>query len=207
MEVAQIRAGDPRQAVDGVLGLDVLLKYDIDWDLPNKRVTFNTPSGCGGPPAGWASPATEAPLRHPRGLAAYGKQSKLLLLPGAVDDRPVSALLDTGAAFSMINGAAAAALEPVRGGDRSIQLTGIGAANQAGTIHRFRSVTVAGEKFPDVSLVIGPVPMGLGDMILSVGFMAHHRAWLPAGGGAIWFGPRVAPQTASPAPQSASPSS
>ena len=198
MEVAQMKVGTAKQAIDGALGLDVLLKYDIDWDLPNRRVTLNAPSGCDGPPAEWSAPAVEAPLRHPIGLAAYGRQSKLLLIPVRVDDRPMIALLDTGAAFSMINVAAAAALEPVRAGDRSIQMSGMGAGSPVGTIHRFRSVTVAGETFPDVPMVIGPVPTGIGDMILSVGFMARHRAWLPAGGGAIWFGPSAAPPSSPP---------
>lgn len=198
MEVAPMSVGDNKQAIDGTLGLDVLLKYDVDWDLPHGRVTLNAPSGCDGPPMGWSSPAVEVPLQHPFGMAAYGQMSKLLLIPLKVDDRPMTALLDTGSNAIMINVGAAAALEPALAGDRSIRVAGVGANTAGGTVHRFRSLTVAGETFPNVPMVVAPVPMAVGDMILSVGFMQLHRAWLPAGGDAIWFGPRVSPQPASP---------
>lgn len=97
MEVAQIGLGGTSQPINGAIGLDTLLRYDIDWDLPHNRVTLNAPSGCGGPPAGWVSPTAAVPLRHPGGMASYRQQSGLLLLPVAVDQRPMTALLDSGA--------------------------------------------------------------------------------------------------------------
>ncbi len=201
MEVAQIGLGGASQPINGAIGLDTLLRYDIDWDLPHNEVTLNAPSGCAGPPAGWASPAATVPLRHPGGMASYRQQSGLLLLPVAVDQRPMTALLDSGAAISLMNADTAAALEPSgNSGDKTVRVRGAGSGSLVGTLHRFRSLTVAGYTMANPLMVVAAVPLDFGDMILGVGFMRTHRAWLPAGGGRIWFGPYEPPQPAATPP-------
>ena len=73
----------------------------------------------------------------------------------------------------------------------AVMLAGVGADTPSGHLHRFGSITVAGDTVPQWPMVIAPVPEWAGNMILGAGFMRLHRAWLPAGGSSIWFGPRV----------------
>jgi len=197
LEVAPIGMTDTQQPIDGLLGLDVLRHYDVDWDLPRNRVTLNAASGCPGPPAGWSQAAVAVPWAHPWGTS--GHRSKLLLLPVRVDDKPVTATLDSGTGISMIESGFAAGLEPLDAkGDEDVQLSGTGLGDADGTAHRFRSLVAAGDTLPGWLMVAGPVPAGAGEMILGADFMRIHRAWLPAGGSAIWFGPRVQAQAAAP---------
>ncbi len=192
LEVAPMQLGHHLQWIGGALGADVLSKYDVDWDLPHGTVTLYAATGCNRPPPGWPSPAVQSALRHPRVQGSSGAQSKLMLLPVGVDDRPLSALLDTGSSISLISPARAAALEPPgQSGDRTVHMAGVGLDSPTGTIHRFNSLTVAGYTLQGVPMVIGAVPGWAGDMILSVGFMRLHRAWIPAGGASVWFGPRI----------------
>ena len=189
MEIAPFAA----DTVDGLLGLDVLLGYDIDWDLAHRRVTLNAAAGCSGPPAGWPPPAVAVPLGHPALFGGTRGRSKLLLLPVAVDGRPMSAMLDTGSSGSLVAPAAAAMLEPqVPGADRRVELTGIGPGRPAGLAHRFRSLAVAGATLPGWEMIVAPVPPWAGNMILGVTYLRTRRAWLPAGGSGIWFGPQTA---------------
>ncbi len=192
MEVAPIAFGDGPRAIEGALGLDVLEKYDVDWDLPNRRVTLNAPSGCNGPPPGWATPASEVALRHPFGARGDGRIPGLLQLAMQVDGHPVTAMLDTGAGISLIAPDTATSLEgsDVRGGT-AVLLAGVGSGTPSGHLHRFGSITVGGDTVPQWPMVVAPVPEWAGNIILGAGFMRLHRAWLPAGGSSIWFGPRV----------------
>lgn len=192
MEVAPIAFTDGQRTIEGALGLDVLESYDVDWNLPNRRVTLNTPSDCAAPPPGWSVPATEVALRHPSGAAGDGRIPGLLQLTMRVDGHPVTAMLDTGAGISLIAPDAAAALEGSgAGAGVAVMLAGVGADTPSGHLHRFGSITVAGDTVPQWPMVIAPVPEWAGNMILGAGFMRLHRAWLPAGGSSIWFGPRV----------------
>ena len=49
-EVADARLGSRGHVVDGVIGLDILHKYDLDLDLPQARLTLNRAADCDGPP-------------------------------------------------------------------------------------------------------------------------------------------------------------
>ena len=189
MEVAPIAAIGGQRSIEGALGLDVLQKYDVDWDLPNRLVTLNAPSGCDGPPPGWPATATEVPLRHP--LGGGGNIPGLLQLAMQVDGHAVLAMLDTGAGVSLIAPATAVALEGSGSGSGvSVMLAGVGSDTPTGRFHRFGSISVGGDTLHDWPMVVAPVPAWAGDMILGAGFMRLHRAWLPAGGSAIWFAPR-----------------
>jgi hypothetical protein len=202
MEVAPMTFGAAEQPVAGLIGLDILTKYDIDWDLPDRQVTLNAKSGCEGPPPGWPSPAAPVSLGHPVMPENTVAGAKFILLQVRVDGRPITAMLDTGAGISLISPATAAVLEaPNPGEDKNVQLRGVGPGGLSGTAHRFRSLTIAGSTVPRWPMVVGPVPQWAGSMILGADFLRTHRAWLPAGGSRIWFGPGVARQPAAqPAP-------
>ena len=40
LEVTPIESTDTQPSIGGLLGLDVLRSYDVDWDLPHRRVTM-----------------------------------------------------------------------------------------------------------------------------------------------------------------------
>ena len=193
MEVAPIAMGAGQQALDGALGLDVLRRYDVDWDLPHGRVTFYAPSGCDGPPAQWPA-AVAVPLHHPSASGRDAGTPRLLLIPVLVDGREVTALLDTGAGVSLIAPATAAAAEDFAGdGGAQVMLSGVGSSTETGHLRHFRSITVGGQTEAAWPMVVAPVPAWAGQMILGVRYLRLHRAWLPAGGATIWFAPRAAP--------------
>ncbi len=194
LEVAPIGTTDTQPPIGGLLGLDVLRRYDVDWNLPRRRVTLNAASGCPGPPAGWPQAAVAVPLTHPWGAAAHRSN---LLLQVRVDGKQVTATLDSGTGISMIDSGFAAGLEPLDpNGDEGVKLLSTGLGSADGIAHRFRSLAAAGDTLPGWRMVVGPVLAGAGEMILGADFLRLHRAWLPAGGSAIWFGPRVPAQAA-----------
>jgi Aspartyl protease len=82
--------------LDGVLGADTLSSFDIDLDVPGRRMTLYQEQSCAIASPAWAQPYAR--------IAAGGSPSNRLYFSVQLDGRRISALFDTGAQFSVLSG-------------------------------------------------------------------------------------------------------
>lgn len=170
--------------VDGLLGVDVLGHFEVDLDLPRNRLALY-----GGPPCdGEALPLDGPSVALPGTLLRRNR----LLAQVVLDDVPLLALLDTGAVNTIVSSAVLPRLgiapETVAG-EPHASLRGVGPNAQEATIHRFTSLTIAGQRFDrpqlritDLRAADGTAALfgdgGASEMILGPDYLARHRLWL-----------------------------
>ena len=78
---------DATGPLDGVLGADTLSSFDIDLDLPGRRVTLYREQGCAAATPAWAPPYAR--------IAAGRSPSNRLYFPAQIDGRTISVLPNT----------------------------------------------------------------------------------------------------------------
>jgi predicted aspartyl protease len=98
-----------------------------------------------------------------------------------LDGRPVNALLDTGAAVSMVSADVAAGLgitPATLAADRQATLAGTGPSLVKAAMHRFGRILLAGQSYTNPILVVAPRPDPAVDMIIGADWLARHHLWL-----------------------------
>jgi predicted aspartyl protease len=93
----------------------MLSDYDVEFDLPSRRVRLWKAAGCSAEDLPWTGPRTTVPVTVTGG--------ERILMPVVVNGTPVEALLDSGASVSLLQAdaarrlgvtAAILALDPLR---------------------------------------------------------------------------------------------
>ena len=161
---------------DGLLGASMLADFDLNLDLPNRRLDLYERTDCAGLRPPWAGPMTV--LETTRSLSAHP------FFPVVVNGRTLSASLDSGAQRTVIAAASA-------------QRAGIGAGTRLpGSEIRVRGA--AGEVLPaELHLLrdmrVGDVPVRTPvmvtavslpndiDALLGADFLQTHQIWLSYG--------------------------
>ncbi len=169
--------------VDGVLGLDVLKRFDVDFDLGHTRLTLHPGGLCVGQQPPWKGELQQLAARRSVAVrAADGSVSPLpyLMLTARLNDVATPAMLDSGALFAgLVHPALAVRLNL----DAAELARDPGAtANAFGTstplrLHRFDSLRVGLEVTPRPVLAVG----GSADafpLVLGMDFFLTHRIWL-----------------------------
>ena len=126
--------------LDGVLGADTLSSFDIDLDLPGRRVTLYRGQSCAAASPAWAQPYAR--------IAAGRSPSNRLYFPVQLDGRRISALFDTGAQFSVLSTRTARALgvrDAVLARDPAVTVRGADGEQLSAHAHRFFRLEVDGE--------------------------------------------------------------
>jgi clan AA aspartic protease (TIGR02281 family) len=98
-----------------------------------------------------------------------------------VDGHKLNALLDTGAAVSLLSSRAALAMgvtPEMLSRDAITMLAGTGPGATRAAVHRFGTIDFAGERFNNRPLVVTELPPGVIDMIIGADYLAHRRIWL-----------------------------
>jgi predicted aspartyl protease len=154
--------------VSGLLGTDVLGRFDVVLDVPARRMALYRPSACGAEPHG--SAVMLMPTRR-----------RLALVRVHVNGRPLRALLDTGARTSLIGTVAAAQLgvtEAVLRHDPISDGHGIGLQRLQMRRHRFAEVELGGYVQRDMSINVAPLWLPGVDMLLGADWLASRRLWI-----------------------------
>jgi len=161
-------------ALAGILGADVLSRYDVELDFPAHTMTLYTAVNCLGHFVPWSGEfQSYSPEYTPR---------HLFLMNVRLNAQPVHAILGTGSPRSLV-GRAAAQRAGVDGDmlARDPATTGEGIAGTSFTIyrHRFDTLQIGTRVFRNAQLEIGDtgVPRGIG-MTLGMDFMKWRRVWL-----------------------------
>jgi predicted aspartyl protease len=158
--------------IAGLLGADMLSRYDLDLDFPAGRMTLYTVSGCSGRFLPWDQPYDA--------IAARLLPDDGLLVPVLIDGRPLDAQLDTGSASSLIDarglhrlGLTPAALDH----DTVTRSSGIG-GQFLDRRHRFAELRIGTERIAAPVIGVAAVPRPGVDMLLGMDVLASRRIWI-----------------------------
>lgn len=163
----EVRGG----SVDGLLGADILLAFDVDLNIPGQQLTLYRVRRCPAAVPPW--PALE--------VAGVGARRDRMLVPITVNGVAGNAVLDTGAQTSAISleMAERAGVSPAML-NRAPRITVHGAAPSPVEVpvQRFSSMTIAGEPVLYPRLAVVPTMGGLGDGLVGADFIRGRRLWL-----------------------------
>jgi len=160
--------------VDGLFGVSVLSIFEVELDLPHSKATLYAGRLC---PNTLAPPWMADAIEINAGRSERGR----FYVPVVLDGRPVNALLDTGAAISIVSSDVARAVGVTPDAlerDPKVRLSGTGPATAIAAGHRFREIIFAGQTFAGPTLVVTERPDANTDMIIGSDFLAHRRVWL-----------------------------
>jgi hypothetical protein len=160
--------------IAGLLGRDFLSPFDLDLDLPARRLTLYQVRGCRAGFLPWASAYAAIPANLSSGAA--------LVIQVMVDGRPLRALVDTGASATLLTlpgltrlGLTAASLAHDPGGEGS----GLGPASVPMRQHRFNELRVGADVMREPLLWTASVRVvPSADLLLGADWLASRRVWL-----------------------------
>jgi predicted aspartyl protease len=177
-ELPSLEGLDP--PVAGLLGADVLARFDMDLDAPAGRLALYAPGGCAGY-LPWPG-AAPLPLQKTR--------SGLAFVDAEVDGRRVRALLDTGARTSLLTRDAARALgvtARVLAGDEARTGSGVGNASLSLRRHRFATFGLPGALEHDATVNVADLPLPGVEMLLGADFLGRREVWIAYASGRLFL--------------------
>jgi predicted aspartyl protease len=167
---------------DGVLGLDFLANFDVDFDLPLGRVTLHPGGLCPGQAPPW--PGRFQEIRAQRSVSFHAVDGTeatkpYLLVPASLNGRPTQAMLDSGALISgLVNPAFARELgltPALLARNPQAMASGFGPSAPL-SLHRFDLLTLGTERIHQPVLAVG----GLADrfpLVVGMDLFLTHRIW------------------------------
>lgn len=162
------------QVIDGVLGRDFLSAFDLDLDVPQRRLTLYHVSGCAGRFLPWPGKYASIPVMMPVNAGIF--------VAAAVDGVGLTALLDSGANASMLTepGVRRLALEDRQlGGGRPVLAGGLGRRLVPTYPHTFHSLRVGDRTEDDPVIWVSGVRLApITDMLLGADWLSGQRVWI-----------------------------
>jgi predicted aspartyl protease len=162
--------------LDGVLGADILRSFDIDLDLPGRRMSLYQGQSCTAAAPAWAQPYAR--------IAAGRSPSNRLSFTVQLDGRRISALLDSGAQFSVLSTRMARALgvtEAVLARDPPVTVSGADGEQLSAHAHRFSRLEVDGEVIRNAEIDVTEISLNEADLVLGIDFLGSRRVWISYG--------------------------
>lgn len=89
-----ISAASGPNAIDGIMGYDILQSFDVGLDLPHNRITLYSPQHCTLAETPWEGDYAPMPFRRPQGASPVVAET--------IDDKTFNVVIDTGADHSLI---------------------------------------------------------------------------------------------------------
>ncbi|MBV9685639.1 MAG: retroviral-like aspartic protease family protein [Alphaproteobacteria bacterium] len=172
--------------LDGVLGADTLSSFDIDLDLPGRRMILYREQSCAAAAPAWAPPYAR--------IAAGRSPSNRLYFPVQLDGRTINALFDTGAQFSVLSMRAAQALgvtEAVLARDPPVIVRGAVGEELGAHAHRFSRLEVDGDVIRNADIDVTELRLGEADLVLGIDFLETRRVWLSYGSQQLFLMRRI----------------
>ena len=171
--------------IDGLLGSQILSAYDLDLDLPSRRLGLYERRRCpDGPPPRAGLPNT---------VQAQGDRAYKLTVPITLDGVAITAELDTGASRTLVDAQAAGLTEAAMANDRSLHLAGADPVGMSARLHRFKQLQIGSETVTGPLLAVGAFHRPGFDALLGTDFWRTHPAWISFGSRRVDIGPRERP--------------
>ncbi len=175
--------------VAGLLGADVLSRFDLELDLPHRRIGFwRIKAGsiaCASPPG------SDKPFE----AIALRRDGDRLRLDARLDGQPISVLVDTGARSRILSTAAARRLGVAGdrlGADPGGVNAGIDLHPSEYHWHRFRKLVIGSETTRDPVLTVAPLAEPV-DLLLGADWFAAREVWISYATNTLFVRP-VVPQ-------------
>jgi hypothetical protein len=166
--------GTGTAVIDGLLGRDFLSLFDLDLDMPARRLTLYQVQNCSGHFLPWTGGYSAIAVAAPAETA--------LVMPVILDDTPLRALLDTGASASLLAAPGMAKMRlPLAGPSTGPtgQVSGLGPRVVTMRRHTFRLLQVGGEAMDAPSIWVEPVRLTpIADMLLGADWLDARRVWI-----------------------------
>ena len=160
--------------VGGLIGADILSHFDLDLDLPGRRLGLWRVAGCDEVRPDWPGEAEAAQLDI--------APSRHIAVPVRIDGANLDLLVDTGSPSLVLSPRAAAragATPELLELNRTLSGRGVNDRPFAGWMHIFQRMEVAGQVFGDVrTVVLAPSRMQMGDGLLGLEFLKRSRIWI-----------------------------
>jgi len=156
----------------GILGANVLSRYDVEFDFPARTMSLYTASGCMGRFAPWQGDY--------QAYSADKTRGNRFILNLALNGHPLRAYVDTGTDLSLVTTAAAdlAGVDSVAlAHDPQSSGTGFGGMRIGTYRHKF-SMTIGTVNYPNASLTVANTSFQDAGMLLGTDFMRNRRVWL-----------------------------
>jgi len=164
---------DKPDAPEGVLGLDLLSYYELEFDFPNRTLALYTPSNCSGNFVPWTGRFDV--------IAGKRQLDGQLFIPVSVNRQAINAVIDTGATRTALGidtahdvGVSEAELRM----DRPASTVGANGVPVRTYQHRFDSFTVGQTTFHRVPLFIDDERRGVIQMLLGMDFFRRRKLWV-----------------------------
>jgi len=160
-------------APEGLLGLDLLSYYELEFDFPHRTLTLYTQDNCSGNFIPWTGPFEV--------IAGRRQLDGQLFIPVSLNKVPINALIDTGAARSALGIDTAHDIgvpdEELRL-DRSTYSFGVPGVPVRAYEHHFNSLTVGRTTFQRAPLLIPDERLGVVQMLLGMDFFRQRKLWI-----------------------------
>jgi predicted aspartyl protease len=172
--------------LDGVLGADILRSFDIDLDLPGRRMSLYQGQSCPAASPAWAQPYVR--------IAAGRSPSNRLSFSVQLDGRRISALFDSGAQYSVLSTRIALALgvtEAVLARDPPVTVRGADGEQLSAHAHRFFRLEVDGEVIRNAEIDVTEISLNEADLVLGIDFLGSRRIWISYGSQQLFLMRRI----------------
>jgi len=160
-------------APEGLLGLDLLSYYELEFDFPNRILTLYTQDNCNGSFIPWTGPFEV--------IAGRRQLDGQLFIPVSLNKEAINALIDTGATRSALGIDAAHDIgvsdDELRL-DRATYSFGVPGVPVRAYEHHFDSFTVGRTTFHRASLLIPDERLGVVQMLLGMDFFRPRKLWV-----------------------------
>jgi tetratricopeptide (TPR) repeat protein/predicted aspartyl protease len=164
---------DMRGAFSVLLGDDFFHRLDVEFDLANNAVRLYQSNGCGGASlAYWAKGDVGEVAIEP-----FNERQPRIFVKVKISGQPVRALLDSGAANSLLDKTVAARLGAKPGAPGVLaagKVNGLGKSTLDAWIARFESFVIGNEAIKDTAILFADLPPDV-PMLLGADFLRAHR--------------------------------
>jgi predicted aspartyl protease len=164
-------AAGPGPLIDGLLGRDYLSVFDLDLNVPARTLTLYEVRGCSGRFLPWSAQYAAMPVTT--------LTDEALIVPVTLDGVELRALVDTGAAASLLASPGIYRMRLEGGGDRTVQISGVGSRTTEVGQHAFQTLQIGALTVHQPQILVAPVHLTpIADMLLGADWLATRRIWI-----------------------------
>lgn len=159
---------------EGLLGRDFLSLFDLDLDVPHRRLTLYRPHGCTGRFLPWTGQYKNLPVTISTGEA--------IIVATRLDGKPLRALLESGASATLLAapGIFRLGLLPTGlAGDPVERVEGLGPRAVRMHRHAFKALQVGEQVIDGPKIWVAPIRLApIVDMLLGVDWISKQHLWI-----------------------------
>jgi predicted aspartyl protease len=178
---------EPTRKWEGLLGRDIISKYDLDVNFPAKRLALYKARDCSDMPAILSSSAERLPP------SSKGRALAANTISAEVNGVKINAEFDTGAGRSTIDPGRLAEMgvsADMLAKDRTTQVQGATARRINAQLHVFDTLRVGSITTKRPLMTVTPLPRRSVkpelDMLIGMDFLTRHRVWISFAGHAAF---------------------